>query len=136
LNGFVNGSTWMEKARAGLRPADDSKTVARRFYRALLDSLGGRENLSAQELELLDHLKRDKEVLCDMLAARDEILETKPSVRRNIGVLSKIDSYINPISVRIVNNLQRVGLARRAKTIDPLKDYVEATYSSNGKDDG
>ncbi len=74
--------------------------------------------MTAQKLEIIDHLKRDKQTLNDLYECRDEILETKPSVRKNIAALSKIDAYIAPIQTRIVANLMRLGLERQARTID------------------
>jgi hypothetical protein len=117
-NGFVSGITYLRDAKEGNRPAYDSKRVARRFARGLIEDLGGEDVLTAQKLEIIDHLRRDKETLNDLYACRDEILESKPQVRRNIGALAKLDAFIAPVQTRIVSNLIRLGLERVAKTIE------------------
>jgi hypothetical protein len=118
LNGFKSGSTYMRQAKAGDRPADDSKVIARRFARALIEDLGGKGMLSAQKREIIDHLKRDRETLQDLHAAKDEIFELQPKLRRNIAAIAKIDQAIAPVQQRVVNNLLRLGLERVVREIE------------------
>jgi hypothetical protein len=126
LNNFQNGSSYMQKARRGDLPAVGSKTAARRFAKALIADLGGKELLSAAKLEIIDHLKRDKETLEDMLACRDELL-LSPKLKKNIAVLAKLDNFINPVQVRICSNLVRLGLERVVREIEiaPWEQPVE-----------
>jgi hypothetical protein len=118
LNHFVNGSTWMEKAKRGELKASDSARKARRFAKDLIRSLGGEKNLSTQKLELIDHCKDDKEVLLDMYEARNKIFERNPNARTNIGVLAKLDGYIGPVKERLGRRLLGLGIEERAIEIE------------------
>ena len=126
----------MEKAREGARPAPDSTLVARRCERELIKDLGSKNSLSAQQLEIISHIRADKETLQDLYACRDSVLEARPGARKNIAVLAKLDSYIAPVQSRIVVNLTRLGLERRARTIDlapwEREQATEASLSSDG----
>jgi len=121
MNNFQSGVTWLKETKQGLRSAPDSKLLGRRFARELTNDLGGKEMLTAAKREIIDHLRRDKETLEDLFACRDEIIELKPAVKRNIAALAKIDSCIAPVMQRIVVNLMRLGLELARRGLSTLR---------------
>ncbi len=122
------------KVRVKLRgfTAVDRRTVAAQalfsWREDLLTDLGGPENVSAQQMALVDMAVRTRlyvEHLDFFLMQQESLVNRKK--KAILPVLRERQSLVDSLS-RILGQL---GLERKAKPVPALSEYLEARYSGN-----
>jgi hypothetical protein len=99
-----------------------------RWQAGLVDQLGGIDNLTPSQLEILELASRQK----ILVSALDSILllMKAPVNRRNLS-LFPIVGQRGQEADRLVRYLQLLGLERRAKPLPVLSEYIEEKYNGN-----
>jgi hypothetical protein len=94
----------------------------------LIADLGGVDNLTTQQLVIVDLASRTK-LLVDSLDAVLLLMQGPPINKRTVSVFP-IVTQRGQEADRLARYMSMLGLERRAKPVPALSTYLEARYSS------
>jgi hypothetical protein len=124
-NGFKNGSWLIRRAMKPRKLKRTAKELRRKVYDELIAHLGGEDNASFVMREIAWETANDRAILSQMDKAIAFVARSSPHTFLEIGPISKLDSLRRPVSDSYVKKLAMIGVERRAKPVENIRDIIQ-----------
>jgi hypothetical protein len=109
MNGFKNGTAWMERGR-GRRRSNLDRRIANQWSDAILQDKGGMDAVSAITYSHIVLYGDVASLYARMQRVRDALIRKRPELLQSMSALSKIDSYLAPLRKQMMELGARLGM--------------------------
>ena len=135
-NNFQHGlySRALTKVKRG-RLRGKAKKLAAETLQAVLQDQGPLDQIPVTLQWVIERFSKRVGRLRQLEHAVESLVERNPQVKDNGQVLAKLNSYIQPLEDATINDARLIGFVKKTASSDALRDYVEARYSDDNKED-